>query len=115
MIPRNTLIVHPLTHETAQWQDLLKHAYKTPRALLRDLGLHTLAQQVDEKPAFNLRVPLPYVQRMRYGDANDPLLRQILPLNAENQYLANFNTDPVGDQAAQRTAVYYINIKGVCY
>lgn len=37
---------------------------------------------------------------MRAGDRADPLLRQVLPLDAEDQLNPGFGTDPVGDLAA---------------
>jgi EF-P beta-lysylation protein EpmB len=38
---------------------------------------------------------------MRYGDVDDPLLRQVLPLSEELQKVAGFSADPVGDAAAK--------------
>lgn len=40
------------------------------------------------------------MQRMRPGDINDPLLRQVLPTREENSLVMGFGTDPVGDIAA---------------
>jgi len=37
---------------------------------------------------------------MRFGDINDPLLRQVFPLLAEGLNVENFVTDPVGDSLA---------------
>jgi EF-P beta-lysylation protein EpmB len=37
---------------------------------------------------------------MHYGDANDPLLRQVFPLIDENSEVEGFSTDPVGDHLA---------------
>ena len=34
---------------------------------------------------------------MRPGDPSDPLLRQVLPLAAEDNPVAGFTTDPVGE------------------
>ncbi len=48
-----------------------------------------------------MRVPRGYVARMRYGDANDPLLRQVLPLDDEDRIVAGFDLDAVGDAAAK--------------
>ncbi|MEZ5582061.1 MAG: KamA family radical SAM protein [Candidatus Competibacteraceae bacterium] len=46
---------------------------------------------------FPLRVPRSYVARMRKGDPNDPLLRQVLPIVAETAATPGFVGDPVGD------------------
>jgi len=51
---------------------------------------------------FGLRVPQGYVARMRRRDAQDPLLRQVLPLHAETASHPNFRRDAVGDMAARR-------------
>jgi len=49
---------------------------------------------------FPLRVPEAFVARMRPGDPDDPLLRQVLPLGAELDDVTGFAADPVGDGAA---------------
>jgi len=51
----------------------------------------------DASSSFPLRVPREFVSRMRSGDINDPLLRQILPIEAENEAVAGFGTDPLGE------------------
>lgn len=51
----------------------------------------------DAAAAFPLRVPRGFVARMRYGDPHDPLLRQVLPVAAENVILPGYAVDPVGD------------------
>jgi EF-P beta-lysylation protein EpmB len=48
---------------------------------------------------FPLRVPRSFVARMRKGDPNDPLLRQVWPLAAELTQVAGFTYDPVREQA----------------
>ena len=53
---------------------------------------------------FPLRVPLGFARRMRKGDADDPLLRQVLPLGEESIEAPGFVADPVGDASAQRGA-----------
>lgn len=49
---------------------------------------------------FPLFVPRPFVASMRRGDPSDPLLRQVLPLDAENVSALGFTIDPVADSAA---------------
>jgi EF-P beta-lysylation protein EpmB len=46
---------------------------------------------------FPFRVTKAYAERIRKGDFNDPLLRQVLPDIAEKLEAAGFNSDPVGD------------------
>jgi EF-P beta-lysylation protein EpmB len=40
---------------------------------------------------------------MHYGDAKDPLLRQVFPLTDESLEIEGYNSDPVGDALAERT------------
>ena len=49
---------------------------------------------------FGLRVPRSFADRMRHGDARDPLLRQVLPLAEELRPVAGYTLDPVEDRAA---------------
>lgn len=51
---------------------------------------------------FRLRVPRSYVARMRPGDPADPLLRQVLPVSAELEDIADYVSDPLGEHAALR-------------
>lgn len=78
---------------------------RDPRELLTLLGLEALAARVSDQAAeqFPLRVPRGFISRMRAGDANDPLLRQVLPLDEEMHPVPGFDLDAVGDTAA-RTA-----------
>lgn len=41
-----------------------------------------------------------FVSRMRHGDFNDPLLRQVLPLLIERQTFADYITDPLAEAAS---------------
>ncbi len=54
-------------------------------------------------PRFPLRVPRAFAERMRKGDWQDPLLRQVLPLRAEAGEVPGFVPDPVGDGAAEQS------------
>ena len=60
-----------------------------------------LPQLNDVETTFPLLVPHAYVNRMVKGDPNDPLLRQVLPVTDENQVVAGYSTDPVGELASQ--------------
>ncbi len=86
----------------APWQRELAAAIHDPAELLAVLGLDARGLRLADNPGrhFRLRVPRAYVARMRPGDPDDPLLRQVLPLAAEYEPAAGFSTDPVGDLAA---------------
>ncbi|NIJ87707.1 EF-P beta-lysylation protein EpmB [Xanthomonas campestris] len=89
-----------------RWQQQWRDAVRDPRALLALLGLDAQAAGISDEAAaqFPLRVPHAFVARMRPGDLNDPLLRQVLPLDAEMQPVPGFGLDAVGDAAAKTAA-----------
>ncbi len=84
------------------WQIALANVIKDPVELLSQLGLSDklIAIDTDLVKNFPLRVPQNYINKMRYGDANDPLLRQVFPLIDESLQLDGFVRDPVGDNLA---------------
>ncbi|ACL72317.1 EF-P beta-lysylation protein EpmB [Thioalkalivibrio sulfidiphilus] len=84
------------------WQRLQAAAITDPEVLIRRLGLDPALLPAARRAAelFRLRVPDGYLARMRPGDPNDPLLRQVLPLDAEYRDVPGFVEDPVGDGAA---------------
>ncbi len=88
--------------QTKAWQKALAEAVKSPWELLMLLGLEDdrIATQIDQQPDFPLRVPHSYIDRMKPGDPNDPLLHQVLARAAENTHVTGFSTNPVGDDAA---------------
>ncbi|MGN7916655.1 EF-P beta-lysylation protein EpmB [Lysobacter sp. 22409] len=87
----------------ARWQALWRDAVRDPRELLALLGLSDAALALSDAAAaqFPLRVPRGFVARMRHGDPNDPLLRQVLPLDEEMRPMPGFSLDAVGDGAAK--------------
>ena len=97
MISRiNTLVIKQA------WQAALDEALKDPKELLSQLGLtrHLNAANEHIIKQFPLRVTQSYINKMRYGDPNDPLLSQVFPLINENIDIKSFVTDPVGDHTA---------------
>ncbi|MDH4273501.1 MAG: EF-P beta-lysylation protein EpmB [Gammaproteobacteria bacterium] len=85
-----------------RWQSELQQALRDPAELWQILQLppHFLAAALQAAQRFALRVPRSYVARMRVGDLNDPLLRQVLPLGEELLPIPGFSSDPVGDRHA---------------
>lgn len=97
MISRiNTLVIKQA------WQTALDESLKKPEELLSQLGLIRHLDIADGNiiKQFPLRVTQSYINKMRYGDPDDPLLRQVFPLINENIDVKNFITDPVGDHMA---------------
>jgi EF-P beta-lysylation protein EpmB len=104
MITANPVPTQPAADAApARWQRLWRDAVRDPRELLALVGLPELAGRVSEAAAaqFPLRVPRGFVARMRPGDAADPLLRQVLPLDDEDRIVPGFVLDAVGDRAAR--------------
>lgn len=84
----------------ATWQGELQQGFRSPEALAAYLGLDPCPAHA--RNAFAMRVPRAYAARMRRGDPQDPLLRQVWPAPEENDTAAGFSTDPVGDLASRR-------------
>jgi EF-P beta-lysylation protein EpmB len=86
----------------SRWQHELARAVSDPAELIALVGLGAEWLEPARRAAarFPLRVPRPYLARVRRGDAADPLLRQVLPLAAELADTAGYLADPVGDLAS---------------
>jgi EF-P beta-lysylation protein EpmB len=84
------------------WQQELRDCVRDPRELVACLGLGDEWVEPARRAAalFPLRVPRGYLARMRHGDPNDPLLRQVLPLGDEGASTPGYDADPVGDLQA---------------
>ena len=85
--------------EVQDWQRELQHCVSKPEVLFEllnlDKSLLPAAHRANQ--LFPLRVPRGYVARMRRGDVNDPLLRQVLPLDSEFDTVDGYTADPVAD------------------
>lgn len=88
----------------ARWQQALADSVRDPAVLLERLSLPQEWLPAAQRAAklFPLRVPESYLARMTPGDGNDPLLRQVLPLDVEADEVLGFTVDAVGDEPAQR-------------
>lgn len=73
------------TSATEKWQQILADLVTDPKELLQFLELDLTELQLDPRvlEAFSLKVPRPYLQRIEKGNWQDPLLRQVLPLDKE--------------------------------
>jgi EF-P beta-lysylation protein EpmB len=89
------------------WQRELSLAITRPDALISALGLDPalLDGAAAGARAFALRVPPGFLARMRRGDANDPLLRQVLPLDAELEEQVGYVADPLQESEYTRAPV----------
>ncbi|MDZ7737011.1 MAG: EF-P beta-lysylation protein EpmB [Gammaproteobacteria bacterium] len=103
MIPRSESIVQS-DSSTDQWRKILQESTLPAAELLNRLGLdnHDIPLADTGLRQFPLRVPPAYLGQIQYADPDDPLLRQILPLAAEDRPTAGFGPDPVGDRQSQK-------------
>jgi len=87
--------------ELTPWQQQMSEAIRDPKELFDLLNLKISDAEADKQlyfpKQFRLLVPLTYVNKIKKGDWNDPLLKQILPIAAENNQVEGFMSDPVGD------------------
>ena len=86
------------------WQRDLSRSITDPAELLAQLQLDPAlaAPARAASSGFGLRVTRSYLARMRRGDANDPLLRQVLPLADELLDVPGYGADPLHEHAATR-------------
>lgn len=100
MVARNSVKWQGRNTNGEPWQLALQSVLKDGDELLALLGLTPQALAIDRRQSFALRVPRAFVARMRRADANDPLLRQVLPLVSESVLAPGFSHDPLAEAAA---------------
>jgi EF-P beta-lysylation protein EpmB len=81
----------------SNWRKALADAIRTPAELCVALGLPDEIRERAERAArgFPLLVPRGFVAKMRHGDPADPLLRQVLPVEAEHESTEGYSADPL--------------------
>jgi len=84
---------------SVDWRNDLANAIRDPAELLArlDLPMDLLPAAKRAAQQFGLRVPYSYLERIRPGNINDPLLRQVLPVAEELTGSPGYSRDPVGD------------------
>jgi L-lysine 2,3-aminomutase len=89
---------------TEPWQRELAQAVTDPLELCRLLQLDPQLALQARAPAsrFRLLVPRGFVRRMRRGDPDDPLLRQVLPGLPELIEQPGYGSDPLDECRTQR-------------
>jgi len=98
MIHLSTIPVEDKTAKAPSWKELLSQSRLSTQALLQEVGLenHPLASNSAES-LFELRAPKPYIEKIEYGNPNDPLLLQVLPQQAEHNKVEGFSSDPLDE------------------
>lgn len=79
------------------WQKELANAVKNPQLLLQLLDIPTENSPLSDKArkSFPLLVPRTFIDKMKKGDINDPLLKQVLPVFDEEQISKGYSLDPL--------------------
>ena len=87
------------------WQKSLARSIRDPRELISLLKLPDSLIPAAEKTVqlFPLMVPPSYLNRIEPGNPDDPLLRQVLPIQDEYETVAGFTSDAVGDLLVRST------------
>ncbi len=100
--------------QTSSWQEELSRAIRDPHELFKLLELDsaTLPAALAADKDFALKVPLPYLARIRKGDINDPLLAQVLPTGAELLTTPGYSSDPLEENRANPASGLIHKYKG---
>lgn len=91
----------PIPPKAGVWRQDLRQAFRRADSLLEYLGIDPASLPHLDAPEFPILAPRPFAARMRKGDPDDPLLRQVLPDPGELDAAPGFSDDPVGDQASR--------------
>ncbi len=94
--------VRATVSQPESWQSAMKSAIRDAGELCRELNLPADIARRLAADSFPVFAPRPYVAKMVPGDANDPLLLQVLPRHEEGLPSEGFVTDAVGDLDASR-------------
>lgn len=79
------------------WQKDLREVITEPEQLLSllDISAADYLQHFKARSLFPVRVPLSFIKRMKKGDINDPLLKQVMPLSSEFVVTDGYSVDPL--------------------
>ena len=88
------------------WQSELSGAIRTSTELLEYVGVPTTDADLSRRPEFPapdfpVLVPRGFAARMKKGDAADPLLRQVLATDTEEETVVAFVKDPLAETQTQ--------------
>jgi len=79
------------------WQKDLREVITKPEQLLAllDIAPDEYLQHFKARSLFPVRVPMPFIKRMKKGDFDDPLLKQVMPLTNEFKQTEGYTLDPL--------------------
>jgi len=77
---------------------------KKLKQLVHTLQLNPLELNISDENNFIYKAPQNFIEQIQIQNASDPLLKQILPVNAENLLAEGYIQDPVSDLHKNPTA-----------
>ena len=79
------------------WQKELANVITDPKTLLESLEIppEEYQRHFSARKLFPVRVPRPLLSRMKKGDINDPILKQVMPLDSEFTITDGYSQDPL--------------------
>ncbi len=85
------------------WRQILRKNFVDIAKLADFLELDPLQREcLVARPRFVLNLPMRLAAKIAKGTLEDPLLKQFLPITAENAVLPGFVSDPVGDTPCRK-------------
>lgn len=84
------------------WQRDVGQSVCDAPTLLRAVGLTSEDDAAEATETWPVLVPKPYLAKIERGNANDPLLRQVLPSARERDEVPGFTKDPLDEFNAAR-------------
>lgn len=103
--------IDPQLHlcDEISWQKDLRQVITDPKKLLELLDINTedYLQHFKARTLFPVRVPLPFIKRMKKGDFDDPLLKQVMPLTSEFVVTDGFIADPLQEHDTVATGLLH--------
>ena len=91
------------TPETPRWQEEMRAAIRCPIELCKRLGLPIETASQAASGSFPVFVPPALLSRIERGNLADPILRQVLPVDAECDRVSGFAKDPLQEKEATVT------------
>ncbi len=91
------------------WQKELQEVITEPEKLLALVNIDSeqYLHHFKARKLFPVRVPLPFIKRMKKGDINDPLLKQVMPLSNEFVITDGFVNDPLQEHDTVATGLLH--------
>ena len=79
------------------WQKELANVITDPKTLLElvEISPKSYQQHFAARKLFPVRVPRPLMTRIKKGDINDPILKQVMPLDLEFSITDGYSEDPL--------------------